>query len=89
MTHPRANRARQSVAVSTALALLLTCSPLGAGAQLETAQMPEAPIEIAHDPLACMTPVLAPEVDAGVTPEADYEKGYATSARPAPTTTTT
>jgi hypothetical protein len=76
MTHPRANRARQSVAVSTALALLLTCSPLGARAQLETAQMPEAPIEIAHDPLACMTPVLAPEVDAGVTPEADYEKGY-------------
>ena len=76
MMHPRANRARRSIAVSTAFALLLTCAPPAARAQLETAQMPEAPIEIAHDPLACMTPVLAPEVDAGVTPETDYEKGY-------------
>jgi hypothetical protein len=76
MTDRSANRLRQSTAVSTALALLLTCSPLHARAQLGSSQTPEAPIEIAHDPLACMTPILAPEVDAGVTPETDYEKGY-------------
>lgn len=76
MTDRRANRLREWTAVSTALALFLTCSPLAAHAQLESSQMPEAPIEIAHDPLACMTPVLAPEVGAGVTPETDYEKGY-------------
>ena len=74
MTRRRA--LREWTAVSTAAALLLTFSPPAARAQLETAQMPEAPIEIAHDPLACMTPVLAPEVDAGVTPPTDYEKGY-------------
>lgn len=76
MTHRRAGRWRGSIAVSTALALLLTCSPLAARMQLPSPSTPEAPIEIAHDPLACMTPVLAPEVDAGVTPETDYEKGY-------------
>ncbi|HZI67661.1 MAG TPA: hypothetical protein VFF17_13965 [Thermoanaerobaculia bacterium] len=74
MTRRRA--LREWTAVSTVVALLLTCSPPAARAQLESAQMPEAPIEIAHDPLACMTPVLAPEVDAGVTPATDYEKGY-------------
>ncbi|MDQ5873349.1 MAG: hypothetical protein M3547_14200 [Acidobacteriota bacterium] len=76
MTQRRPSRLREWTAVSTALALLLTCSPLAARAQLESPPTPEAPIEIAHDPLACMTPVLAPEVDAGVTPETDYEKGY-------------
>lgn len=76
MTDRRATRFRESIAVSTALALLMTCSPIAARTQLESPQMPEAPIEIAHDPLACMTPVLAPEVGAGVTPETDYEKGY-------------
>lgn len=76
MTDRRANRLRESIAVSTALALLLTCSPLAARTQITVPQGPEAPIEIAHDPLACMTPILAPEVDAGVTPETDYEKGY-------------
>ena len=75
MKDPRASRWRESVALSTAVALLLTCSPLAARTQLATSQT-EAPIDIAHDPLACMTPVLAPEVEAGVTPEADYEKGY-------------
>jgi hypothetical protein len=75
MTDRRADRWRGSVAVTTAAALFLTCSPLAARTQIATSAA-EAPIEIAHDPLACMTPVLAPEVDAGVTPEADYEKGY-------------
>lgn len=76
MNDVEAGRFRSSVAVATALALLLTGSPLAARTQLEPPSSPEAPIEIAHDPLACMTPILAPEVDAGVTPEADYEKGY-------------
>jgi len=75
MTDRRAELWRGSIAVSTAMALFLTCLPLAARTQLTTSQT-EAPIEIAHDPLACMTPVLAPEVEAGVTPEADYEKGY-------------
>ena len=75
MTHPRANRWRRTVAVSTAVALLGTGAPLGARMQLATSPT-EAPIDISHDPLACMTPVLAPEVDAGVTPAQDYEKGY-------------
>ncbi|HEV8231626.1 MAG TPA: hypothetical protein VGQ75_04710 [Thermoanaerobaculia bacterium] len=67
---------RKTTAVSTALALLLTCSPLAARTQATAPQRPESPIEIAHDPLACMTPVLAPEVDAGVTPGPDYDRGY-------------
>ncbi len=75
MTNRRVDSLRQPVAIATAVALFLTCLPLPARAQLTTSPT-EAPIEIAHDPLACMTPVLAPEVDAGVTPEADYEKGY-------------
>lgn len=68
---------RRSIAVSTALALLLTSSPLASRTQTgPTAQMPESPIEIAHEPLACMTPALAPEVDAGVAPAPDYDRGY-------------
>ena len=67
---------RKTAAVSTALALLLTCSPVAARMQVTVPQGPESPIEIAHDPLACMTPVLAPEVDAGVSPPTDFEKGY-------------
>ena len=77
MTDRRAGHLRGPIAVATALALSLTGSPLAAaGPQLEPPGPVEAPIEIAHDPLACMTPILAPEVDAGVTPETDYEKGY-------------
>ena len=75
MTNRRVYPLRQPIAVATAVALFLTCLPLPARTQLATSPT-EAPIEISHDPLACMTPVLAPEVDAGVTPEADYEKGY-------------
>jgi hypothetical protein len=68
---------RKATALSTAMALLLTFSPLAVTAQLTTsAPGSESPIEIAHDPLACMTPVLAPEVDAGVTPLQDYDRGY-------------
>ncbi len=77
MTHPRANspnRWRRAIAVATAAALLGTSAPLGA--RMQIGQTPESPIDISHDPLACMTPVLAPEVDAGVSPEQDYEKGY-------------
>ncbi|HEV8232883.1 MAG TPA: hypothetical protein VGQ75_11095 [Thermoanaerobaculia bacterium] len=67
---------RKATALSTAMALLLTCSPLAARTQLTTTPGPESPIEIAHDPLACMTPVLAPEIDAGVTPGSDYDRSY-------------
>ena len=76
MTLLRAGHLRGPIAVATALALFLTGSPIAAGPQLEPPSPVEAPIDIAHDPLACMTPVLAPEVEAGVTPETDYEKGY-------------
>ncbi|HEX9689604.1 MAG TPA: hypothetical protein VGB47_11110 [Thermoanaerobaculia bacterium] len=67
---------RRTTAVSTAFALLLTCSPVAARTQAAAPPQSESPIEIAHDPLACMTPVLAPEVDAGVTPGQDYDRGY-------------
>lgn len=62
-------------ALVTAGALSLVGSPLAARTQT-AASAPESPIEIAHDPLACMTPVVAPEVDAGVTPGQDYDRGY-------------
>jgi hypothetical protein len=67
---------RRLTAVATAVALFLTGSPLGARTQTAAAAAPESPIEIAHDPLACMTPVIAPEVDAGVAPGQDYDRGY-------------
>jgi hypothetical protein len=67
---------RRLTAVATAVALFLTGSPLGARTQTAAATAPESPIEIAHDPLACMTPVIAPEVDAGVAPGQDYDRGY-------------
>ena len=74
---------RKTAAVSTALALLLTCSPVAARTQVTVPQGPESPIEIAHDPLACMTPALAPEVDATL------RRDMSTSARRARRTTTT
>jgi hypothetical protein len=68
---------RRPAAVGTALAVFLTAAPLASRTQTgPAAQASESPIEIAHDPLACMTPVLAPEVDAGVTPGTDYDRGY-------------
>ena len=75
----------RAVGIGTAFALLLTGSPLAARTQTTppvaptptaAPAAPEAPIDIAHDPLACMTPVIAPEVDAGVTPGQDYDRGY-------------
>jgi hypothetical protein len=70
---------RRAVGLVTAFALLLTGSPLAARTQTTTptpVAAPESPIDISHDPLACMTPVIAPEVDAGVTPGQDYDRGY-------------
>lgn len=74
---------RKTAAVSTALALFLTSSPLGSRTQTpqqktpqQLAPGPESPIDITHDPLACMTPALAPEVDAGVRPGEDYDSGW-------------
>lgn len=64
------------VALVTAVALVVTCLPLPARAQVSVPAGPESPIDIVHDPLACMTPVLAPEVDAGVSPGQDYDRGY-------------
>jgi hypothetical protein len=66
----------RAVALFTAVALVVTCLPLPARAQVSVPAGPESPIDISHDPLACMTPVLAPEVDAGVTPGQDYDRGY-------------
>lgn len=67
---------RRATAASTVIALLATCSPLPARTQAAVTPAAESPIEIAHDPLACMTPIIAPEVDAGVTPGQDYDRGY-------------
>ncbi|HEY6066616.1 MAG TPA: hypothetical protein VIY96_10685 [Thermoanaerobaculia bacterium] len=67
---------RRAIALSMAFTLLVTCSPLAARTQIVTTPGPESPIDISHDPLACMTPVLAPEVDAGVAPAQDYDRGY-------------
>jgi hypothetical protein len=67
---------RRTIALLTALLFFATGSPLAARTQLVTTPGPESPIDISHDPLACMTPVVAPEVDAGVTPEQDYDRGY-------------
>lgn len=68
---------RRGIALSMAAVLLLTSSPLGSRTQTApSAPAAESPIEIAHDPLACMTPVLAPEVDAGVAPPPDYDRSY-------------
>jgi hypothetical protein len=76
MRTPERKPWRRTIALSTAFTLLATCSPLAARTQLATTPGPESPIDISHDPLACMTPVVAPEVDAGVTPEQDYDRGY-------------
>jgi hypothetical protein len=76
MRTPEAKSLRKITALSTTFTLLVTCAPLEARTQVNVPPGPESLIDIAHDPLACMTPVLAPEVDAGVTPGQDYDRGY-------------
>ena len=61
----------RATAAATAAALFLG----GAGASLSAA-VTESPIQIAHDPLACVVTDFAPRIDAGVAPGEIFDKGY-------------
>jgi hypothetical protein len=66
---------RKTTALITVLALGLMSSPAALSRQIAPA--PEsAVININHDPLTCVTPQLAPEVDAAVLPGPEYDRGY-------------
>ena len=84
-------RHRKSTALATALAFLATAgfaepalAPLGltsivrahAPAPTQQTGTPQAPLQIDHDPLACMTTVEAPVLEAQVRPGPDVQKSY-------------
>jgi hypothetical protein len=66
---------RKTTALVTLLALGLMSSPAALSRQITPARE-SLVIDINHDPLACVTPELAPEVDAAVLPGPDYDRGY-------------
>src|SRR6266404_3427331 len=75
MNSPRQADLHKTTALITVLALGLMSSPAALSRQIAPA--PEsAVIDINHDPLVCVTPQLAPEVDAAVLPGPEYDRGY-------------
>ncbi len=66
---------RKASALGTVLIFALT-STLSASAQLQPTPRGEARVQIQHDPLTCITTVIAPEVDARMLPGQELSSSY-------------
>jgi len=56
--------------------VLVLLALAGAALHAEAAAPTQSPLEIQHEPLACVTPKLAPRVEAAVAPGQEYEKSF-------------
>ncbi len=62
---------------ATAAAVLAAfAAAFGGGPEPLRAAAPQSPLQIDHDPLACVTPRECPKVDAAVAPGPAFQKGY-------------
>lgn len=71
------NKLRPFQRGTAAVALAAFLATFGGGGPLALgAAAPQSPLQIDHDPLACVTPRECPKVDASVAPGQVFEKGY-------------
>jgi len=75
----RPHRFREGIALATLGAYLAGLAPAAAAAVTPTPppeKLPQSRLTIDHDPLACVTTELAPQVDAAVAPAPVFDHGY-------------